>query len=175
MAADVLVVSASTSLVAQVRRLCALAGCGCDVERDSSAVRAGWRQAALVVVGDDLAPAVAAAGLARRDRVFVATEGQLDAAGWSAAPKPPSAYLAYTLGEDGSLWTGTDPSKPGAVFYRFDGEQWQTIPMPAQTGTGSRNRGGFDYTALPGTGNGMIAVGTAPGGGPLAMTNQPAS
>ncbi|MGW5415428.1 hypothetical protein [Actinomadura geliboluensis] len=99
----------------------------------------------------------------------------LTAAGWSAAPKPPSAYLAYTLGEDGSLWTGTDPRKPGAVFYRFDGEQWQTIPMPAQTGTGSRNRGGFDYTALPGTGNGMIAVGTAPGGGPLAMTNQPAS
>ncbi|SNS43957.1 hypothetical protein SAMN05443665_100452 [Actinomadura meyerae] len=97
------------------------------------------------------------------------------AAGWTAAPKPPSAYLPYRLGEDGSLWTGTDPSKPGAVFYRFDGAQWQTIPMPARTGTGSRERGGFDYTAVPGTGTGMIGAGTAPGGGPLIMTNRPAS
>ncbi|MFA1551798.1 hypothetical protein [Actinomadura chokoriensis] len=96
------------------------------------------------------------------------------AEGWAAVPGPPSDSLGYRLGDDGSLWTATDPRNAGAVFYRFDGEEWQSTAMPARTGTGSRNRGGFDYTAVPGTGSGMVAVRTAPGGGPLTMTNEPA-
>ncbi|WP_396447721.1 hypothetical protein [Actinomadura sp.] len=90
---------------------------------------------------------------------------------WTAIPKPPSAHIGYRVGDDGSLWTGSDPTEPGAVFYRFDGETWQSTPMPAQTGTGSRNRGGFDLAPVSGTNGAMVAVGTAPGGGPLTMTN----
>ncbi|MFB4309187.1 hypothetical protein [Actinomadura sp. GTD37] len=92
---------------------------------------------------------------------------------WRAIPVPPSAYLGYRFGDDGSLWTGSDPAQPGALLYRFDGQAWQSSPMPAQTGTGSRNRGGFDLGTVPGTNGGMVAVGTAQGGGPLTMTNMP--
>ncbi|MFA1539064.1 hypothetical protein [Actinomadura monticuli] len=92
---------------------------------------------------------------------------------WEAIPKPPSDYLGYRFGDDGSLWSGADPRGAGALLYRFDGESWQSSPLPARTGTGSRNRGGFDFAPLPATGGGMVAVGTAQGGGPLAMTNQP--
>ncbi len=60
---------------------------------------------------------------------------------------------------------GTDPTKPGALFYRFDGSTWHSTPIPAQSGTGPRNRGGFDYTPIPGTPT-MYAATTAPGGGP---------
>lgn len=92
---------------------------------------------------------------------------------WTAIPKPPSAYLSYRIADDGSLWTGTDPTKPGALFYRFDGDTWNSTPMPAQTGTGSRNRGGFDYTPVSTTPGAMVAAATTPGGGPLTMTNTP--
>jgi secretion/DNA translocation related CpaE-like protein len=85
MPGGVLVVTAAPGLAGQVRRLCALAGGGCDVERESGAVRGAWRQAGLVLVGEDLAAAVAAAGLPRRERIFVVSEGQPDAPCWNAA------------------------------------------------------------------------------------------
>ncbi|MWA01912.1 hypothetical protein F8568_016340 [Actinomadura sp. LD22] len=91
--------------------------------------------------------------------------------GWTAMPAAPSAVHGYRIGDDGSLWAAGAPDKPGGAFYRFDGTTWQQDPMPASTGTGSRHRGGFDYTSVPGSGGGMVAVGTAPGGGPTTWTN----
>ncbi|HVY10579.1 MAG TPA: septum site-determining protein Ssd [Mycobacteriales bacterium] len=85
MPAGVLLVTAEPGLAGQVRRLCALAGGGCDIERDSGVVRAAWRQAPVVLVGADLVVAVAAAGLPRRERVFVVSDGALDASCWNAA------------------------------------------------------------------------------------------
>lgn len=94
---------------------------------------------------------------------------------WTAIPKPPSSGGGYHVAEDGSLWSADDPDGPGARFYRFDGQTWQSTPMPAlaRTGIGDLDRGGFDFTGIPGTNGAMVAVGTAEGGGPLAMTNLP--
>ncbi|WP_433151876.1 hypothetical protein ACQPZ8_16260 [Actinomadura nitritigenes] len=77
----------------------------------------------------------------------------------------------YRVGDDGSLWAAGAPDAPGGAFYRFDGTAWQATPMPARTGTASRQRGGFDYTAVPGTAGTMVAVATAPGGTPTTWTN----
>ncbi|XRQ13814.1 hypothetical protein ACN3XK_23890 [Actinomadura welshii] len=93
-----------------------------------------------------------------------------DGGGWTPVPKAPDS-TRYRAGDDGSLWAVGDTRSPGAVFSRFDGREWRTTPVPARTGTAERNRGGFDFTAIPGTGGGMYAVGTAPGGGALTMTN----
>ncbi|HVT20596.1 MAG TPA: septum site-determining protein Ssd [Mycobacteriales bacterium] len=85
MSAGVLVVTADEVLSAAVPRLCALAGVPCEVEHDSDRVRAAWRDASAVVVGFDVAAAMAAAGLPRRERVFVLTTGDADSACWEAA------------------------------------------------------------------------------------------
>jgi secretion/DNA translocation related CpaE-like protein len=85
MPADVLLLTADDALAAAVARLCALAGLSCELERNSNAARAGWRDATSVAVGFDVAPALAAAGLPRRDRVVVVTTGPADAGCWQAA------------------------------------------------------------------------------------------
>ena len=92
---------------------------------------------------------------------------------WTAIPEPPSDQIGYRIADDGSVWTGADPRDAGALFYRFDGQAWQSTPVPARTGTGSRNRGGFDLTPVPAANGAMFAAATAPGGGPLTMTDQP--
>ena len=85
MSAGVLLVTADDALIATIPRLCALAGLPCEVERDSSAARAGWREAATVLVGSDVAPALAVAGVPRRDHVLVLTTGSADVGCWQAA------------------------------------------------------------------------------------------
>ncbi|HWC36135.1 MAG TPA: septum site-determining protein Ssd [Mycobacteriales bacterium] len=85
MAAGVLVVTADPGLALAIPRLCALAGVPAEIERDSESARAAWRYAAAVLVGFDVAPALAAAGLPRRDRVVVLTAGPPSRASWEAA------------------------------------------------------------------------------------------
>ncbi|HVV77400.1 MAG TPA: septum site-determining protein Ssd [Mycobacteriales bacterium] len=85
MSAGVLLVTADPSLVAAVPRLCALAGTTCGVERDSRAASAAWRSSKAVLVGADVAPALAMAGLPRRDRVVVLTSDPDDLSVWQAA------------------------------------------------------------------------------------------
>jgi secretion/DNA translocation related CpaE-like protein len=85
MPAGALLVTARDGLAASVGRLAALAGTSCAVESDSAAVRGAWRQASMVLVGGDVAVALASAGLPRRGRVLVVTEGQPDAVAWQAA------------------------------------------------------------------------------------------
>ena len=83
--AGVLLITADSDLIATVPRLCALAGLQCEVERDSSAARAAWRDAGTVLVGGDVAAALAAASLPRRDRVLVLTTQAADDGCWQAA------------------------------------------------------------------------------------------
>ena len=61
-----LVVTADPDLVADLRRLCAAAAVTPDVMSDPAQARADWRRAVCVIVGDDMADAVAALELGRR-------------------------------------------------------------------------------------------------------------
>ncbi|HVU60274.1 MAG TPA: septum site-determining protein Ssd [Mycobacteriales bacterium] len=83
--AGALLVTARDGLAANVGRLAALAGSRCELQRDSSAVRGAWRQAAVVLAGADVVVALAAAGLPRRDRVVVVADGEPDGRAWQAA------------------------------------------------------------------------------------------
>jgi secretion/DNA translocation related CpaE-like protein len=83
--AGVLLITADADLIATVPRLCALAGQQCEVERDSDAARAAWRDAGTVLVGGDVATALAAASLPRRGRVLVLTTHAADDGCWQAA------------------------------------------------------------------------------------------
>lgn len=85
MATGVLLVTSDAALAAAVPRLCALAGLACETHRDSHAAREAWRDAVVVLVGADVAPALAAAGLPRRAQVFVLTTEEADAGCWRAA------------------------------------------------------------------------------------------
>ncbi len=66
-----LLVSADPLLVADVQRLCAAAGVVPEVVRDSAHALRLWTGAPVVLVGDDCAPALAAAFPPRRQRVHV--------------------------------------------------------------------------------------------------------
>jgi secretion/DNA translocation related CpaE-like protein len=79
------VVTAREDLRTAVLRLAALVGAGADAATDSAGVRGLWRLARIVVVGSDLAEAVAAAGLQRRADVVVVAVGEPDAGLWRAA------------------------------------------------------------------------------------------
>jgi secretion/DNA translocation related CpaE-like protein len=85
MSGGVLLITADAALTAAVPRLCALAGRSCEVERDSNAARAAWRAAGTVLVGADVARALAGAGLARRDHVIVLATGIVEEACWRAS------------------------------------------------------------------------------------------
>jgi secretion/DNA translocation related CpaE-like protein len=83
--AGALLVTARDGLAVHVGRLAALAGTRCELERDSSSVRAAWRQAPVVLVGSDVVTALAATGLPRRGRVVVVADAPLGEAAWQAA------------------------------------------------------------------------------------------
>jgi secretion/DNA translocation related CpaE-like protein len=85
MSADVLLITADPTLAAAVPRLCALAGVGCEVQSDSDAIRGAWRGASVVLVGCDVASALAAAALPRRDRVMLLTTEVVGDGCWQAA------------------------------------------------------------------------------------------
>jgi secretion/DNA translocation related CpaE-like protein len=80
----IVVLTARDDLRAAVVRLAALTGANAEAVSGSSGVRAVWRSAQVVVIGSDLAVAVAAAGLPRRSNVVVVATEELDASLWRA-------------------------------------------------------------------------------------------
>jgi secretion/DNA translocation related CpaE-like protein len=70
-----LLVTADETLLDELLRLSAAAGTTPEVAHDVSAALQGWLSAPLVLVGADLAGAVARAGPARRDGVFIVLLG----------------------------------------------------------------------------------------------------
>ena len=88
---------------AGVLRLAALAGAEVDVLSASGGLRAVWRAAHVVVVGADLARAVAAAGLPRRADVVVLSTEEPDAALWRSAVELGAAQVLCLPADDQDL------------------------------------------------------------------------
>lgn len=80
-----LVVTADEQLLEELLRLCAAAGVTPFVAADVGAARRSWSSAPLVVVGDDLAEAVATAAPVRRAGVAVVTSDTSGAGVWARA------------------------------------------------------------------------------------------
>lgn len=81
----IIAITADRELSAAAARLGALAGVAVDVCGASDGVGAGWRSADVVIVGADLAPAIAASDPGRRQGVVVITAGPRDDGLWRAA------------------------------------------------------------------------------------------
>ncbi len=77
-----LVVTSDPLLIEQLQRLCAATATTPDVVTEAGDARGGWRRAACVLVGDDLAGEVAALALPRRGDVVLVTPGPETAATW---------------------------------------------------------------------------------------------
>jgi len=69
-----LLVTADELFLDDALRWCAAVGVVADVAPDLTAARRAWRQASLVLVGGDLAPELATAGLTRREHVLVVAD-----------------------------------------------------------------------------------------------------
>ncbi|MGJ9412755.1 septum site-determining protein Ssd [Aeromicrobium sp. CF4.19] len=80
-----LVATADAQILEDALRWCAALGTTPHTAADVIGARRSWRSAALVVVGADLAPELAAAGLARRDHVLVVDDGRPGERVWAAA------------------------------------------------------------------------------------------
>lgn len=71
-AADLpLIATADEQLLDDALRWCAAVGATAEVAPDLTATRRAWRQAPLIIVGEDLAERLAPAGLARREHVLL--------------------------------------------------------------------------------------------------------
>lgn len=81
----VVAITADRELRAAAARLGALAGVAVETWGASDGVRAGWRSADVVIVGADLAGAIAASEPGRRHGVVVITAGPRDDALWRSA------------------------------------------------------------------------------------------
>lgn len=73
-----LLVTADEQLLDDALRWCAAVGTVPEVAPDLTSARRSWRQASLVLVGGDLAPALATAGLSRREHVLVVAHDTSD-------------------------------------------------------------------------------------------------
>jgi secretion/DNA translocation related CpaE-like protein len=83
----IVVVTADPELLDQALSIMAAAGVEATVVSDPGLLRAGWSSAAMVLVGCDQAPSVAALQLARRAEVYLLAEEEANAAAfrWSVA------------------------------------------------------------------------------------------
>lgn len=81
----VLVVTADEVLLDELLRLVAAAGAQADVSGEIAHVRARWRLAPVVLLGVDLLPAAARAGLPRRDDTLVVTRAEPEPGTWAQA------------------------------------------------------------------------------------------
>ncbi|EFQ82081.1 CpaE-like protein [Aeromicrobium marinum DSM 15272] len=84
MSTSPLVVTRDPDVLERATRWCAAVGASPEVATDVPGCRRGWREAPVVLVGADLADDLAAAGLVRRDRVYLVAAGD-DPAVWRAA------------------------------------------------------------------------------------------
>jgi secretion/DNA translocation related CpaE-like protein len=99
----IVVVSGRDDVRAAVLRLGALAGAQVDAVAGSTGVHAVWRSAHVVVVGSDLAVAVAAAALPRRAAVVVIATDPPDAALWRAAVELGAAHVLFLPADERTL------------------------------------------------------------------------
>jgi secretion/DNA translocation related CpaE-like protein len=99
----VVVLTAREDLGTAVVRLAALAGVDVEVVAASEPVRAFWRAARAVVVGCDLAVAVAAAGLPRRADVLVVADCEPDSALWRSAVELGAVRVIVLPADDRAL------------------------------------------------------------------------
>jgi secretion/DNA translocation related CpaE-like protein len=99
----IVVLSAREDIRAAVVRLGALAGTDVEPVVASSGVRAVWRSARVVVVGSDLAIAMAAAGLPRRPDVIVVAIEAPDAQLWRSVVELGATHLLTLPVDERSL------------------------------------------------------------------------
>jgi secretion/DNA translocation related CpaE-like protein len=99
----IVLLTAHAELRSAVARLAALAGADVEVVGASVGARAAWRAAQIVVVGSDLAAAVAAAGLPRRGDVVVVTAGEPDEELWRATVGLGAGRLLVLPGDEQRL------------------------------------------------------------------------
>jgi secretion/DNA translocation related CpaE-like protein len=71
-----LVATADDRMLDDALRWCAAVGCTPEVAPELGSVRRSWRSAPVVVVGDDIAPALVRAQLPRRDHVLLLTRAR---------------------------------------------------------------------------------------------------
>jgi secretion/DNA translocation related CpaE-like protein len=100
---QIVVVSGRDDVRSAVLRLGALAGAQVDAVAGSNGVHAVWRAAHVVVVGSDLAVAVAAAALPRRAEVVVVATDPPDAALWRAAVELGAAHVLTLPADERTL------------------------------------------------------------------------
>lgn len=99
----VVLITGREDVRAAVLRLAALAGADVEVVTGGGGVRAVWRAPAVVVVGSDLAGAVAAAGLPRRSDVVVVTTAEPDDGLWRSTVELGAVRLVVVPGDERSL------------------------------------------------------------------------
>lgn len=97
-----LVVTADPDLLDDLLRLAAAAGVEPEVAADAVAARRSWAGAAVVLVGDDLAPSVAAARPVRRPGVVVVGTDLDDAGIWRRALDVGAEHVVVL--PDGQAW-----------------------------------------------------------------------
>lgn len=95
-----LLVTADPDLLDQVLQVAAAADVDVELAPDVSTARLGWDRGAGVVLGADIAPAVAQAGLPVRGRLVVATTGPADPAVTASALALAAEVIALPAGSD---------------------------------------------------------------------------
>jgi secretion/DNA translocation related CpaE-like protein len=99
----VVLITSSGDLRAAVMRLVALAGVSAEVVTASGAARSAWRTAVAVVVGADLAAALAATALPRRANVVVVATCEADSDLWRVAVELGATRLLVLPAEEEAL------------------------------------------------------------------------
>jgi secretion/DNA translocation related CpaE-like protein len=108
------VVTAQPELLDDVLGIAASVGVAVDVAVELSACRPLWTTAALVVVGDDLAPGLVAARLRPRPGTLVVRRGSSEEGSWSAAQVAAEDVLSLPGGETVLADRLADAVEPGA-------------------------------------------------------------
>jgi secretion/DNA translocation related CpaE-like protein len=96
-----LIATADEGILDTALRWCAAVGCTPEVAPDVGTARRSWRTAPVVVVGDDLAPALARAQLPRRDHVLLMAGSPNDA--WPVAVALGAVDVVTSIDESRAL------------------------------------------------------------------------
>ncbi|MRJ75363.1 hypothetical protein GEV29_02320 [Aeromicrobium sp. SMF47] len=93
-----LIATADEQVIDLARRWCAALGTSPDVARDATTARRSWRAASAVMVGEDLADALAGSGVARREHVVIVAREPSGC--WRVAVELGAAAVCGLLEED---------------------------------------------------------------------------
>lgn len=160
----VLVLTADELLLDDILRLVAAAGCEADVARDVGQIRARWRMAPRVLLGSDLLPAAATAGLPRRDGTMLLCR------------QPPEQQLWALAVDVGVAHVLTLPDAEGVVIEALvdaaetSGSPGQLIAVvPGCGGAGASVLAAALAVTAARIGRGALAVDADPLGGGLDL------